>query len=83
MGSVKDELWALAGLRKKKTYLLLIPLSIFWVVWNERNAKLFEDIEREVVNTRDKWIHVFGSIILSHDINRIEDFGNIIDHLID
>lgn len=82
-GSVRDELWAWAGLYKKRTHLLLIPLSIRWVVWKERNASAFDEIERDFVDIRDRWIHTFGFMILDHEINRIDDFRNVIDHLID
>lgn len=68
---------------EKKTYLYLIPLSIFWVIWEERNVRAFGGIEGEILNIRNKWIHVFGSLILSHNINKLENFGNVIDLLTD
>lgn len=40
-GSVKDELWAWARLCKKKKQLMLIPLTVLWVVWKERNNRAF------------------------------------------
>lgn len=83
VGSISEELCARASLCKKKSYLLLIHLSIFWVVWNERNSTAFEGIEKEMGNIRDRWFHIFGSILLDHDINRLDDFENVIDHLID
>lgn len=30
---------------------------------------------------RDRWFHLFGSIILGHDLYRAEDFGYLIDCL--
>lgn len=30
---------------------------------------------------KDRWFHFFGSLMLGHDIYRVEDFGNIIDIL--
>lgn len=52
-GSVRDELWVWAKICKKKTYLNLIPLSIFWVIWKERNARAFERVEEKYVNIRN------------------------------
>lgn len=78
-GSVRDELWAWAGLCKKKKTYLLIPLSIFLAVWNESNVRVFEGIKREFVTIRDRWIHIFAFMVLGHDINRLDDFENVID----
>lgn len=41
-GTVKDELRAWKGLVKEKKYLELIPIAIFWVLWKERNRRVFE-----------------------------------------
>lgn len=39
---------------KKKTYLNLGPLFVFWMIWNERNARTFKEVEGENVNTGDR-----------------------------
>lgn len=70
------------GLCNKRTHLLLIPISIFRVVWKERNA-LSDRIERDFVSIRDRWIHMFEFLILGHDISGLNNFGNVIDHSID
>lgn len=57
--------------------------SIFWVVWKEMNARVFEDIETNIVNIKNRWFYIFGSILLSHDILDWEDIGTVIYHLID
>lgn len=46
------------------------------------NVRAFEGMEKEMVNIRDKWFHTFGSIV-GHDVNRLKEFRNVIDHLID
>lgn len=51
-------------------------------MWKERNSRVFEGNEREMGNIRDRWIQVFVSMLLGHDINSMEDFGNVVDHLI-
>lgn len=40
-------------------------------------------IEREMSSIRNRWIYIFDSMLLGHGINRMDDFGNVIDHLID
>lgn len=40
-------------------------------------------VEREMASIRDRWFHVFGSMVLSHDMNRLENCGHVIDHLIE
>lgn len=65
---------------KKKTYLTLISLSIFWVIEKEVNGRAFEG---ENVNIRDRWINIFNSLILGYNIFRMKDFRNVIDILAD
>lgn len=35
------------------------------------------------MNIRGIWIHVFGSMVLGHEINMLDDFGKVIDLLSD
>lgn len=30
----------------------LIPLTVFWIIWKERNSKAFEDVESSVYKIR-------------------------------
>lgn len=48
----------------KKRLLQLIPLSIFWVVWNERNLRAFEGIEKDFISISNTLFHTFGYMIL-------------------
>lgn len=82
-GNVKNELWAWAGICKKKKHLFFISLTIFWDVWKERNVRVFEEIETDFVNIKNRWFHTFGSTLLDHDILDWDDLGCVIDHLID
>lgn len=82
-GSVREELWTWDGVCKKNKLLRLIPLSIFWVVWKERNLRAFEGIKKDFTAIRDTWIHSFGSMLLGHDIRELEDFVAVFDLLID
>lgn len=52
-GNVCKELWAWTGFCKKK-HLFFIPLTIFWIVWKERNTRVFEGIETDFVNINDR-----------------------------
>lgn len=47
------------------------------------NVRVFERIEMDFVNIKNRWFHTFTSILLGHDILDWEDFGCVIDHLID
>lgn len=67
-GLVKNELWAWARLGEKKKYLMLIPLSLMWVVWKEKNSRAFEGIENDFNSIKDRWFHLFGSLFLGHNI---------------
>lgn len=82
VGYMWNELWAWVGICKKKTHLFLIPLTIFWMVWKERNVTDFYESERDFIIIRDKEIHTFGYMILGHDINEFDDLEIFIDHLI-
>lgn len=80
-GFVRGEVWVWAGLCNKKAHILLIPISIFWVVRKKRNTRAFDGVERDLVHIRDSWLHTFRFLFLGHDINGLDDFGNVIDHL--
>lgn len=80
-GSIKAELLAWEGLTFKNKCFRLIPLTIFWIVWKERNNRIFEGIERNFVNIKDKWLHLFGSIMLGHNLDSFDDFGLIVNIL--
>lgn len=73
--NVYTELWAWTGYRKKKKDLFLIPLTIFCVVWKEKNVRSFEGIETNITNIKNRWIYIFASILLGHDIKDWNDFG--------
>lgn len=52
-GSVSDELCAWAELCKKKSYLMIIPIPVFWVEWKERKTRAFDGVENDFSNIRD------------------------------
>lgn len=64
-GSMK-ELWAWGGICKKKKFLKLIPLTIMWVLWKERNRRALDRVENYIVKIKDSWYHYFDSIFLRH-----------------
>lgn len=74
-GSLSNELWVWEVLCiKKGRHLFLVPLTIFWVIWKERNSKTFEEVKTNLGNIKHKWIHTFGPILLGHD-----NIGVVID----
>lgn len=79
---VRNELWVWDGLSRVKKIVNLIPLAIFWIMWKERNLRAFEGIEGGILKLRDRWMHI-GSSCFGHDINRVEDFENFINILIE
>lgn len=82
-GSVKAELLAWESIAAKNKHYRLIPLTIFWVVWKERDNRIFEGLEENFANIKDKSLHLFGSIILGHNLNCLDDFGATVNILTD
>lgn len=44
-GSVREDLWAWENLRSRCMFADLIPLTILWTVWKERNERAFDGID--------------------------------------
>lgn len=80
-GSVEGEIWAWDELSVKNKIANLIPLTVFWVIWKERNSRDFDSVESSILNLKDKWFHYFGFILLDYGIISDVDFGNVIDSL--
>lgn len=57
------ELWAWKGLCEKKKIVKFIPITIFWVIWKEVNSRAFDGIKDEMVKIRNRWFHLFSSLI--------------------
>ena len=56
-GSVKDPLFGWESIQW--TIWNLVPLHLMWILWQERNRRMFEDTE----STRDRLlIHFFGPL---------------------
>lgn len=49
-GTLREELWAWGNVCKQKKHANLIPLTIFWVLWKERNRRAFEGRSGTFVN---------------------------------
>lgn len=44
-GSLGDEIWAWRGICDCRKHVEIIPLTIFWMVWKERNKKAFDRVK--------------------------------------
>lgn len=75
--------WVWDGIGKKSEVVKLIPLTIFQVVWKERNNRAFDECMGDLSKIRDRWIHTFGTLILGHDVYGWDDFGKLFDILTD
>lgn len=81
--NIHAELLAWEDFSSKRKMLRLIPLTIIWVHWKERNNRAFEGIELDFNKFINCWFHYFGSTILGHNIDCLNDFGFVVDSLID
>lgn len=53
-GLVGMEIWAWDGLYVKGNIANLIPLTVFWVLWKEKNSRVFDGVESSVYKIRDR-----------------------------
>lgn len=53
-GMNKGKLLAWEGFCRKDSSHRLIPLTIFWIIWKERNPRAFEGKELDFVSIKDK-----------------------------
>lgn len=81
--TVYGELLTWEGLGKRNKFFQLIPLTIFWVIWKERNKRAFDGKELDFNTLKDNWFNYFGATILGHDIDSNVDFVSIVDIVID
>ncbi|KAG2697914.1 hypothetical protein I3760_07G127600 [Carya illinoinensis] len=60
----------------------IIPLSIIWCIWSERNARCFEDKEHTMAELKNFFFHTlllwFSAIVLNGD--NVHDFLSLIHH---
>lgn len=53
-GPVIEEIWAWEGLNRKRNFVKMIPLIVFWVLSKKRNCRAFEGKEIDLYRLRDK-----------------------------
>lgn len=41
--------------------------------------RAFDGIDNDMVETRGRWFHLFGYLLIGHDLYRVEDFWYMID----
>lgn len=69
-GSIRDETWLWEGISKGRKIVDLIPLTMLWVIWKERNNKVFDEMEEEFSKIRDRWLQYLRSLILSYSYHK-------------
>lgn len=71
---VSRELWAWAG----------FCLNFFFLDCVEgKKTRVFEGIETNFTNIKDRWVHIFDFILVGHDINDWDGFEIVMHNLID
>lgn len=80
-GAARDEVLAWEGLCIKRRIANLISLTVLWVLWKEKNDRVFEDKQYGLTRLRDRWIYYFETILIGRDIISKEYFENVIDTL--
>lgn len=63
----------------RKKHLSLILLTIFRVVWEERNRRAFKRVMEEVNRIRESWYHNLGCLVTGNLFSAIEDFDNLVE----
>lgn len=60
----QEELWASQGNNKmKQKFIWKIPLIILWIIWIEKNNKVFEGEENSMGRILSRWVYslfIFG-----------------------
>lgn len=65
----------------KRNIANVISLTVFQVIWKERNDITFNSVESSTNGLKDRWIHYVGSTLLGDNMISDVDFGNVIDTL--
>lgn len=79
-GAVRVELWAWENLCKRKKFTNLSLWPFFGFMERKKQQSIWR-WGREICKLKDGWFQYFGSLIMGHDINRVDNFRYIIDTL--
>lgn len=80
----REKVWTWKGVSgRKKKQLGLISLTIFWVVWKERNRRTFQGVEEDIDKVKTRWYQSLGFLVTNNSLYSIEEVGNLVDCLID
>lgn len=69
-GSVRDEIWVWRGIRGCKKHVEIIPLSTLWVVWNDRNKRIFDGVKNidDFEILKNRWFQTLSFFVLGHHL---------------
>lgn len=81
-GSRREEIWGSRGINREKKLVSFIPLTIFRIVWIEKNMRAFKMVKDEFDRVRGRWFQTLDFLVMDHPLSEMVDFWDIIDILI-
>lgn len=61
--------------------LALIPFTIFWEVWKEKNRRIDDEVEESINKIRARWFQTLNVLVMDQPLYSMEDLRELIDIL--